>query len=152
MNCVNKFMKIIEKVKENYLFGCIKYKELYQLYLMPIAYWILNYQKYDPQYNPAEWDFVFRDNILNVSDDQFEHFFKVIDIDKVLINELKLVINRIPVTSKRIYFYIDFDGKKFVNGFEDIAIEEYLPNLSWSGNFDNPLKYVNQEIKLTFSS
>lgn len=44
-----------ERLEDNYLLGGIKFKSKYNIYLMPIAWWILNYKKYDPDYNPDEW-------------------------------------------------------------------------------------------------
>jgi hypothetical protein len=39
---------IINKIEDNFLFGCIQYKNKTEVYLMPVAYWILNYEMYDP--------------------------------------------------------------------------------------------------------
>lgn len=74
---------IKQKFEEGYILGCIKHKEQCSLYLMPIAYWILNYKKYDPTYNPEDWEFVYRDNILIVSDENIDSYMKAIEIDKI---------------------------------------------------------------------
>jgi hypothetical protein len=139
------------KFKENYLVGCIKYKGALNVYLMPIAYWILNHEKYDPEYDPSKWESVFRDNILNVTDDRIEDFLKSV-ANKILNldDEIKSEIKSIPPEYKRIQFYIDFDKRIFINGFVDIEVEEYLPDSNWSGEFGVPSEYVPIEIKRVF--
>lgn len=138
------------KFEDNYLLGCIKYNGKCSIYLMPIAWWILNYSKYDPTYNPKDWQNIFRDDILNVTDDKIEQFFKAIEGDKINLDEFKLVIDFIPVQYKRIHFFIDFDNKILINGFYDIEVEEYLPDTTWEGRFESPIKYLPKELKLLF--
>jgi len=140
-----------EKIKENidnsYLFGCVKYKNDYSFYLMPIAYWILNYAKYDPNYNPNDWKDgdVFRDNILNVEDQNIQPFIQSIKVDKIDLNNAEVK----KYNFKDIfYFFLDFDSKTFISFFDDIEIEEYLPDEKWIGKFDNPLNYLPEELKV----
>ena len=138
------------KLKNNFLFGCVKYKNDYQLYLMPLAYWILNCPKYDPTYDPNEWDFVFRDNVLILTDDNYEKFIQAISIDKIdlVIDDDELV--SIPIERRKLHFFIDLDNKIFVNKFPDIALEEYLPDLTWQGLFNNPKIYLPSKISKLF--
>ncbi|QEE50340.1 hypothetical protein FUA48_12355 [Flavobacterium alkalisoli] len=42
-------------------------------------------------------------------------------------------------------FYIDFDSKLYISYFDDIILEEYVPDNTWTGKFDNALKYLPQE-------
>ncbi len=129
-------MNIKQKFEEGYILGCIKYKERCNLYLMPIAYWILNYKKYDPSYNPKDWDFIFRDNVLVVNDDNIDKFIKAIEVDKIDSYELaKSDVNNMV-------FYIDFDDKLFVSSFNEIEVEDYLPHSTWRGKYDSPIKYL----------
>jgi len=135
---------IQENIDNSYLFGCVKYKENYTFYLMPIAYWILNHIAYDPTYNPDDWKdgFIFRDNILNVEDDNIELFIQAIEVDKIDID----TVNVKEYGLGNIFlFLIDFDSKTFISYFDDISIEEYLPNESWIGKFDDPIKYMPKE-------
>ena len=132
-----------EKVDNSYLLGCINYHNQLTFYLMPIAYWILNYEKYDPAYNPDDWEDVFRDNILNVDDDDTESFLKSIKVDEINIDSINSShYNLIDI----FLFYIDFDKKTYVSFFDDIDVEEYLPNDMWTGTFDNPISYLPREI------
>jgi hypothetical protein len=142
---------IKRKFNENYLVGCIKHKGVLNVYLMPIAYWILNHEKYDPEYDPSKSKSVFRDNILNVTHDKIEDFVK--SVAKYLLNlddEIKSEIKSTPPEYKRIQFYIDLDKKIFISGFVDIEVEDYLPDSSWRGELGFPSEYVPIEIKSVF--
>lgn len=142
--------KILEKLKKDYLFGCVKYKGDYHIYLMPIAWWILNYQKYDPTYDPNKWNFVFRDNILNVENDKIDDFIHSIKDDRLDTNELRFS-SGMQKRNMHLFFFIDFDSKLFVNGFPDIEVEEYLPNENWGGKFGEPLNYLPEGLKSFFN-
>jgi hypothetical protein len=142
---------IKRKFNENYLVGCIEYKGVLNVYLMPIAYWILNHEKYDPEYDPSKSKSVFRDNILNVTDDRIEGFYK--SVAKYLLNlddETKWEIKSVLPEYKRIQFYIDLDKKMFISGFVDIEVEDYLPDSNWSGELGFPSEYAPIEIKSVF--
>ncbi|WP_298738823.1 hypothetical protein [uncultured Chitinophaga sp.] len=128
-------MNIKQKFEENFILGCIKYNDQCSLYLMPIAYWILNYKKYDPTYDPSKWDFVFRNNILIVSDESIDQFMTAIQADKVTSNEL----TQSEIASMS--FYIDFDSKVFVSSFSDVQVEDYLPHDGWQGLYDDLYHY-----------
>jgi hypothetical protein len=139
------------KFKENYLVGCIKYKGILNVYLMPIAYWILNHEMYDPEYDPSQWKSIFRDNILNVTDDKIEDFLKSVANKMLkLDDDIKAEIISIPPEYKRIQFYIDFDKKIFISGFVDIEVENYLPDLNWNGELGVPSDFLPNEIKRAF--
>lgn len=143
--------EIKRKFSENYLVGCIRYKGALNVYLMPIAYWILNHEKYDPEYDLSKSKSVFRDNILNVTDDRIDDFFK--SVAKYLLHlddEIKSEIKSILPEYKRIQFYVDLDKKIFISGFVDIEVEDYLPDSSWSGELGFPGEYVPVEIKSVF--
>jgi hypothetical protein len=112
---------------------------------MPIAYWILNYAKYDPGYNPEDWNDgnVFRDNILNVDDDKIENLIQSIQSEKIDIDSVDLKRYNL---GDIFLFFIDFDSKLFISYFDDIDIEEYLPNEEWVGKFENPVHYIPTQI------
>ncbi|MET0637367.1 MAG: hypothetical protein ABWZ25_15155 [Chitinophagaceae bacterium] len=132
----DRTMTIQQKIEEGYILGGIRYSEQCNFYLMPIAYWILNYKKYDPHYNPKDWEFTFRDNLLIITDNDIRDFIKAIEVDKIDSSELT------NVKILNIVFYIDFNIKLFVSSFSDIDVEEYLPQDDWEGIFDNPIKYL----------
>jgi hypothetical protein len=129
-------MTIEEKLEQGYFAGCIKYKNEYRFYLMPITYWILDMNAYDPDYDPNEDEFVFRNNVAVVSDENIPHFFNAIENDRISYPTLQ------ESSLLHIIFFIDFDVKTFVSYFNDIEVETYLPDSSWKGFFDDPNKYI----------
>ena len=133
---------IEENIGNSYLFGCVKYKNKYEFYLMPVVYWVLNHAKYNPKYNPDDWEYVFRDNVLNVTDDNIEPFIKAIEVDKIDIDSVKMADYRFMDI---FLFFIDFDSKIFISYFDDIDIEEYIPNL-WTGKFEDPINYLPENL------
>lgn len=133
---------IYQRLTENYLLGCIKYRDRYSIYLMPIAWWILNYKKYDPAFDSAKWGVEFREGVYNVTDDKVEDYMQSIKDDKIEVDELENFSSPFEF-----YFFIDFDSKLFVSRFSDIEIEDYLPSSNWRGDFEDPIKYYPKEIK-----
>jgi hypothetical protein len=132
-----------EKIEQNYLLGYIKFNDVYSAYLMPIAWWILNYKKYYPDFDPSKYDAVFRDNILNVSDDQVANFIHAIRHNLVEIDEIKHLLD----SDVTINFFVDFDAKIYVNGlFDNIEVETYLPDEGWKGVEDFPVNYLSDDI------
>jgi len=139
----NQLMKTLEqRLDENYIAGCIKHRNQFQFYLMPIAWWILDYQTHDPSILQQD-EFNFRDGIYNVTDDKIEDYLGSISIDNISLSEMKYIQENFAEEYSRLTFFIDFDKKEYVNGFPDIDVEEYLPDETWKGKFDwNPQKYI----------
>jgi hypothetical protein len=137
---------IKERFEENYLLGCIKHKSEYAFYLMPIAWWILNHDKYDPDHKNRKSQFVFRDNINNVLSRDIAAFIKSVEEDKLDNDDLRKALSIVSPEYTYLYFYIDFDNKIFVSAFPDIEVEEYLPEDGWVGKFDNPVNYLPDDL------
>lgn len=143
-------VQIKERIENDYLFGGIKLNNTVEVYLMPIAWWILNYKMYDPFYDPNAWKEAFRDHIYNVTDDQIDKFVFSIKDDKLSLNDSVSLVNEISIEDRFLYFFVNFDEKIFINGFSDISLENYLPDNSWLGIFDSPSKYLPLELKDIF--
>jgi hypothetical protein len=144
-------MTLQEKQMQSYLLGCIKYNNEYSYYTMPFAWWVLNYSEYDPSYNPDDWKDIFRNNILDVTDDQIGNYIDAIEEDKITdLTELKTIETE-PAYAY-LYFFIDFDSKLFISHFDDIDIEEYLPDEKWQGIFKDPITYIPEECREYFSN
>ncbi|MEO6228978.1 MAG: hypothetical protein ABJB11_09710 [Ferruginibacter sp.] len=137
-------MKTIkERLEEDYIPGCIKYKDEYQYYIMPIAWWILDYAKYDPSILTDD-TFNFRNGVYTVTDNEIEKYLDSISVDKISVSEVKSISENFSEEYSRITFLIDFDKKLYISGFDDIEIEAYLPSSSWIGKFDwNPGNYIS---------
>ena len=146
--------KLKKRIEEDYLLGCIRYEQKDLLYLMPLAWWILNYTDYSPDEEAInlESGFVFRDNIYNVSDDKIETFINSIKEDQVSISELIKIKNSLPEEFLKFQFFIDFDKKVFISSFTEIDLEEYLPDNDWQGKIDFVYNYLNGEIKVFYKN
>jgi|GEM_PF-1211566 len=144
--------KLKKRIEDNYLLGCIRSQQKDELYVMPLAWWILNYTKYSPNEEAInrEDKFVFRDNIYNVTDDKIGIFLNSINEDRVNINELIKVKDSLSSEFLKFLFYIDFDKKIFVSSFCDIDVEDYLPDSNWEGKIDDVYKYLQGEIKVFY--
>ena len=142
---------IKKRLDDNYLLGVIKHENISSIYLMPIAWWILNYGKYDPHYNPDLWEEVFRNHIYNVKDENIDLFLESIEGDKLSSNEIILAKTQYPNDLITLYFFIDLDKKIFINRFSDVELEEYLPDESWKGIFGNPSDYLTAELTSIFA-
>ena len=141
---------IKKRLEENYLPGFIKYGEAYNLYLMPLAYWILNYAKYDPSFDPKEDGSGFRNGILNVPDGNIPSFIESINGDLINVDDLIRESADYP-DSTNIHLFIDFDAKLFINGmFDNVEPEEYLPDDRWQGKLGYPLDYLPYDLKQKF--
>lgn len=133
---------IQQRLDENYIPGCIKYKGEYQLYLMPIAWWILNYAKYSPSILEDISRQNFRNGALNITDDKIDLFFISISEDQISIPEVKSMMEHFPEEYSKITFFIDFDKKEYISTFDYIEVESYLPDETWIGKYGNPTDYI----------
>ena len=118
-------MDLQDKASQGYVLGYIKSHNQSNAYLMPIAYWILNYKKYDPSYNPKDWNAQFRNNILSVNDNNVDDYIAAIEVDKVNAKESEVF------DFFEVRFYIDFIEKFYISNFVEIAIDDYLPDARW---------------------
>lgn len=141
---------IKKKIERDYLFGCIKYQNDYGIYLMPLGEWILNYKKYDPSYNPDEWEYIFRGNVLNVTDENVKDYIQAVAVDKIDLSIDREDLQDVVKEGVPFYFFIDLDNKNFISCFYDIEVETYLPDSSWVGIFDDPMKYLPDNIRRLF--
>jgi hypothetical protein len=119
--------------------------------MMPIGWWNLNYLKYDPDYNPSNWDHVFRDGIYKVSDDNIEGYIKSIEGDKLELDFLEAEINDEVREDIGVSFFIDFDKKIYVNGVFEVELEKYLPDDNWKGISDDPISFLPEYLKDIFN-
>ncbi len=137
---------IQQRLDENYIPGCIRHQKKYRLYIMPIAWWILNYAKYSPSILEDTTRQNFRNGAFNVNDDQIHSFFMSISEDQISISEVKNIIENFRKEYSGITFFIDFDTKEYISTFHDIDIETYLPDKTWTGKYGNPTDYIPKNI------
>jgi len=141
---------LVKKLNADYLLGCIRYQNSYFLYAMPLGWWILNYDKYDPSFRSHADLASFRNGILNVIDSEVGNFLDTIECDKVTPGDFKLAVNA-SAEERRLNFFIDFDGKLFINGyFENVEPEEYLPDTAWRGEIGYPIEFLPKALRVEF--
>jgi hypothetical protein len=141
---------LVKKLNLDYLLGCIKYRESYGLYALPLGWWILNYYKYDTGVRLHAESSNFRNGVFNGVDSEVENFIDAIENDKVTPGDFKLAVDA-SAEDRRLKFFIDFDGKRYINGYyENVEPEEYLPDDAWRGEMGFPIEYLPNEIRIEF--
>ncbi|HEV2483522.1 MAG TPA: hypothetical protein VGS79_27845 [Puia sp.] len=142
---------LLDKLEADYLLGCIKYRDAYSLYAMPLGWWILNFSKYDPAFAAYEDASAFRNGVLNVVDAAIETFLHVIETDKITPADFNLATD-VPPEQRSLNFFVDFDAKLFINGYyENVEPETYLPDDHWRGELGFPTDYLPKEFASEFA-
>lgn len=137
---------IKQRLEEDYILGCIRYKNEHQFFIMPVAWWVLDYPKYSPSILIQDI-YNFRNGVYIVKDNRIVDYLNSIAEDKISLSEVKNIMENFDEEYSRITFFIDFDNKQFINGFFDIEIEEYLPDEGWTGKFDyEPINYISKDV------
>ena len=142
---------IKQRFEENYLLGGIKYNGVVNFYLMPLAWWILNYKEYDPEIDIRKSQFIFRHNIYNVLDEEIPHFMKCIENDMLATDELVETLPQVKKDFTPMYFFVDFDNKVLTSAFADIEVECYLPTNDWRGEYGNPIYKLPNQLQSLFN-
>lgn len=142
--------ELLNRIENNYLFGCIKYKGEYNVYIMPIAWWILNFEAYDPDITMDQSTPAFRNHIYNVKDAMIDKFIDSIEIDKIDINILEHAWTSIALDDRKMQFFIDFDLKIYISAFVEVEAEEYLPDENWVGQIGTPWDFLPDRFKFFF--
>jgi hypothetical protein len=148
-----KMKPLEQRILENHLLGGVKYEENFYFYVMPVAWWILDYGKYSPSIlNSKERQINFRNGIVVVTGNNIKPYLESIQEYRLTQKELSEIIYEIDEKYPEegyghLNFFIDFDKKEYVNGFYDIELEDYLPDESWKGKFDEPLTYLPRHLQ-----
>jgi hypothetical protein len=138
---------VTEKITINsdHYVGAVRYNGNWHFFHAPLSMWILDFASYDEEYEPKPGGW--RENLLRVDEGNAQRY-----IDEMHKNELQA--SQISFTFKagfpnraQLTFVVDFDDRKFINGWHDnIAIEEYAPK-GWMAEEDDPYEYVPENIK-----
>jgi hypothetical protein len=137
---------IEQDLQQDELIGVVRNHSQWRFFAGTLAEWILDYTSYDPSYDPSKWSYVYRGNLLKVDEHVADEFCRVMEVREFFpIDIQRLVKNhgsdKIPLT-----ILVDFDERVFINGFYDLAIENYAP-AGWKAYFGSPLDYVPEEIR-----
>jgi hypothetical protein len=129
------------------LFGVVKSNSEVRFYGAWLAEWILDYSSYDPSIS-TEGEEPLRNGLLVVRPDQGADFCKVMRPNEIDAGEVKEYLKKrfIPID-----FYIDFDRALFINGFHEIAIEDYVP-AGWTSEENDPLQFVPDDLRALWNN
>lgn len=126
--------------------GAVKVEGNWHFFADFVGEWILDYPAYDPDYDPSQWDYKFRNGLLTVDETNAEEFLKAMQEQELSLDSVKKLVaekgeDKIPLT-----YVVNFDERIFVDGNSERDIVEYVP-VNWKGIEDTPLNYVPDEIK-----
>jgi len=127
------------------IIGAVKINAKWRFFAGIIAEWIMDYQTYDPEYNPDESETSFRNNILLVDESNGEAFCDAMSPYEILKDEIDNVLDKYE-GKKLPLITIDFDNRIFTSVFFDIALEDYIPP-KWKGRYIKKLTELPEEIK-----
>lgn len=134
--------EITKRLQEDHLLGVVKIGGGFIFFLQPVACWIMNQKKYDPDFRPEDWlNLVFRNNIYEVNSENSSEFLEAMSDGKIDVSEIEEYLNSSDKQQMPLLFLIDFDNMNFVSAFYDIEVETYIPD-DWTGKSDNPLKFL----------
>lgn len=141
---ISNFMKK-ELSNDEYL-GAVRVNGKWHFFADFVGEWILDYPAYDPDYEPSQWSYKFRNGLLVVDETNANEFLEAMRAQELSFENVKKLVaekgkEQIPLT-----YVVDFDERKFVDGNSERDIAEYVPK-NWTGIEDTPLKYVPDEIK-----
>lgn len=133
-------------LQQDELLGAVRLESKWHYFAGTIAEWILDYASYDPGYDPTQWTYVYRDNLLRVDETLAKEFCTAMKDHEFLPNDIRQLVGEKGADKVPLIVVIDFDNQVFVNGFYDIALEDYAPKW-WNKIFGNPYDYVPPEVK-----
>lgn len=143
-------MSTEEKINSDYVIGVICYKNVWSTYFMPPIYWVTDSDYYDPDYNPARTsDKDFRGGVGKLSSANAEAYFKAIAEDYVSpawLRENYLIYK----DDLKPIFLVNIDEHLFISNFYDVDYENHAAP-GWKSLFDDPLKYMPDELKKIWS-
>jgi hypothetical protein len=128
------------------LLGAVKHEGQWRFFAGTVAEWILDYASYDPYFDPAQTDVVFRDNLLRVDESNAAQFVKAMAPHEISPAQLSELTRRDGPTNWPLSVLIDFDEALYVNGFSEIPLHEYVPP-GWTAKEDFPLRYLPDALR-----
>lgn len=115
-----------------------------KLYLISgtLAEFILDYMAYDPEFCMSGNGSNFRGGVLTVTSDNVQQFLKAMQFRTITMREGELLADSATDNSKFLAF-IDFDCKKYVHSYYDLALEDYVPK-GWHGVMGDPARELKR--------
>jgi len=140
----------LEALDPSDLLGAIRYKSDWRFFLCTVAEWILDYASYDPGHNTFQSQFVFRNNLFTINEENFSDFLEAIQEYELCLSDVENLLKYDGSNNWPLRIVIDFDEKLYVNGFPEIGIHKYIPS-NWRGLEDLPLNFVPDHIRELWS-
>ncbi len=138
-------MKIEEKINSDFVVGTIHYEGTWGYYFMPPIYWATDSDYYDPDYDsskPSDSDF--RGGVGKITAANAEDYLKSIKEDFIAPDWLSKNYAIYQDDLKPV-FLLDISNGLFVSNFHDIDYENHVAP-GWRGIFDDPIKYMPEEV------
>jgi hypothetical protein len=136
----------LEDVDIDDLIGAVKYKGQWRFFAGIVAEWVLDYERYEPGYDPVRDDTPFRNGLLVVNENNAGEFCNVMAPYELSPSDIEQLIKKEGANHFPLSIVIDFDAKVYINGFSEIPLHEYVPS-NWVAKEDNSLKYLPDNFK-----
>ncbi len=122
--------------------GAVKFGGIWRYFYNMLSMWILDYARYDPEYDPADarssgW----RESLLVVDTHNATDYIGALSVQEIPKEDLATTESEFG-GAVHITFVVNFDEKLFVNGWHDnIPIHEYVP-VGWHSMEGDPHRYL----------
>lgn len=100
-----------------------------------LAEFILDYQAYDPEFSTSASATTFRGGVLTVTADVALQFLRALKARSLSREEARVLVH--SSNAPELLVFIDFDLKRFVHSYYDLALEDYIPT-GWRGSLGDP--------------
>ena len=154
------------------MLGAVRLRGQWRFFTGFLAEWIMDYYAYDPTSNPADPDHQeridhrreqdarlsadqqedvgeFRDGLYQIDETNADAFCQAMEPWEVSPDDVRKWLPTLGEQTRwmgNLNIIIDFDEKLFVNGFDEVSIESYVPS-GWRGVEDLAFKYLPYEIR-----
>lgn len=135
-----------KELQQDELLGAVRLGSKWRYFAGTLAEWILDYASYDPDYDPANWTYIYRNNLLRVDETLANEFCDAMKEHEFIPEDIRHLVDKKGADKIPLAIVIDFDNLVFINGFYDLALEEYAPKW-WTNYFGNPYEYVPPEVR-----
>lgn len=132
------------EVETGKLIAAIKYSGRWYFLLGTIGELILDYKRYDPEYDPDKYTAIYRGNILTLDESNAGRFLEVMREYLLSLDQLLQYKKEFP-GEPVIDVLIDFDQKFYVNGYAELPLEKYVPR-GWRSVLAEPRNHLPPEL------
>ena len=133
------------EVEDGKLIAAIKYRGAWYFLLGTIGELILDYKRYDPEFNPREHPGIYRGDILTLDESNAARFLEVMNEHRLSMEQLLQYKDEYP-DFPVVDVLIDFDEKFYSNGYAELPLEDYVPK-GWKSEVSEPRKHLPPELR-----